>query len=167
MATREDFERLAEYEVRYNFDVPPEDAEALNGLLKYIVEEATILFTGITESRVPRPTADFTVKDIARLMKRMKEGTFDSGLPLELQTAVIGVFERSLEHERAINAVYDALKLFKRILRSYELAHAEEALALERAVTHLAKTSAREEGDGEAVREINRTRRKAGRSRRK
>jgi hypothetical protein len=150
-----------------DYDLRPEDAEDLTATLRYILDGAIEVFSDIAKNPAPMPPPDFTAKDMSRLVKRMKEGTVDTGLPLEEQTELIGTFERSLAQQRRIDDVLGALRHFDGMLRDCDEAHLEDLRELEKVTTHLVKSSAREAGDAETVREINRARRKAGRSRRK
>jgi hypothetical protein len=150
-----------------DYDLHPEDAEDLTATLRYILDGAIEVFSDIAKNPAPIPPAEFTPKEMSRIVRRMKEGTLDTGLPFEGQTELIGAFEQSLAQRRRIDDVLGALRQFDGMLRDCDEAHLEELRELEKVTTHLVKSSAREAGDAETVREVNRTRRKAGRSRRK
>ena len=150
-----------------DYDLHPDDAEDLTATLRYILDGAIEVFSDVAKNPAPLPPADLTAKDMSRLVRRMKEGTLDTGLPYEAQTELIDAFERSLAQQRRIDDVLAALRQFDGMLRDCDEAHLEELRDLEKVTTHLVKSSARESGDVRTIREINRTRRKAGRSRRK
>jgi hypothetical protein len=143
-----------------------DDAE-LAGTLAGILEVSADAVEFIAENWVPRPHPSWTLNGMRRMVTRLREGTLQPEWTAEARERLAAMYEASIHQERIFQILKGELRAFLRRCRAVDAEYDKEAREVEGATLHLYKAAVRESGDQATVREVNRSRRNAGRSRRK
>jgi hypothetical protein len=147
-----------------------EDKASLDAVLAVIAEaadEARAIIEQNVAHRIPRADPRCSLNQIRRYATRLREGSIHRDWSPEKRAAVACVMERSVHQEELLSALHVAMRAVRRFAKDVMNEYESESREVEGATVQLVKEAAREERDAETIREVNRLRRRAGRSRRK
>jgi hypothetical protein len=130
------------------------------------LEDAREIIARNVAQRIPRADPRCSLNQIRRYAARLREGSIHQEWTAEKRAAVASVMERSVYQEELLSELRGAVRALVRMEREVVNEYEGEAREVQGATVQLVKETARENGDVETIREVNRARRRAGRSRR-